>query len=739
MARIDSYTTVTPTPDDYLLGTDNPAGAAPTRNFTVQSIIDLVDEEAAGNTNDYLDAITVESGYAADSSDTATITFSVGDQTDVTLDLGGAAFKGANHYATSAALTEHIDDNTNPHSLDSIVGNQTLAPTKLKGITGNGSNGQVLVSDGAGNFSWGNDQDENDNNYLSSVSKPSGSSNDVLFTIAGSGGTNVTATIFGDGAFMSKSDIRNEVKNNLTYTVDDFTFLGDLAGVNQITNNLIAENAVTNSKILNSTISESKLNISNDPVDGYVLTADGADGAMSWEANSASNYYLNNITKSGNTLTFDVTGVDNDPTYTFGDGAFALFAGSGGNFGTGDTLARGDHNHSISSLDGAGGLASKSSVNTSEIIDKAVTAGKLSPTTAGTDGQVLSLNSSNELVWVNSSGTAIADVRLLPSTIGATNSDNDGYGPQVLRVNSAGTLVEYVDLAVDKEELSTTNDPAAGKILGLNSNNDLEWVGSPTPTIGADSINASKIDFIDDDLSASTAGHILISDGTDFGNVAMSGDAIITSAGEVKLVLDDLPAYGGHIESTSKIPIAIYDPNTAFIGDEAVRTKHVTLANLISKLAGNGGDESITTETYQTNFGTVNHTGFRVRDNGIDHRHLSNRYTAEGTLTTAAAITVDCSTAVNYKMSADLSAATTFTLTNYKVGHCVTIWNIKGNQTVNLTAGTGTPVFNKVGGVDYEDNGTDYNVMQIECVDDDAANPVFFYSLQTYASDKDDI
>ena len=31
------------------------------------------------------------------------------------------------------------------------------------------------------------------------------------------------------------------------------------------------------------------------------------------------------------------------------------------------------------------------------------------------------------------------------------------------------------------------------------------------------------------------------------------------------------------------------------------------------------------------------------------------------------------------------------------------------------------------------------NIIQIECTDDDAANPVFFYSIATYTSDKSDI
>ena len=50
----------------------------------------------------------------------------------------------------------------------------------------------------------------------------------------------------------------------------------------------------------------------------------------------------------------------------------------------------------------------------------------------------------------------------------------------------------------------------------------------------------------------------------------------------------------------------------------------------------------------------------------------------------------------------------------------------------------GTPTFNKLGGTNYEDNGTSSNILQIECVDD-ATNATFFYSLATFASDASDI
>ena len=38
MAIISSYTIGTPTLDDYLIGTDDPGGQGPTKNFTLQSI-----------------------------------------------------------------------------------------------------------------------------------------------------------------------------------------------------------------------------------------------------------------------------------------------------------------------------------------------------------------------------------------------------------------------------------------------------------------------------------------------------------------------------------------------------------------------------------------------------------------------------------------------------------------------------------------------------------------------------
>ena len=48
MAIIYSYPTVTPTSDDLVLGTDVNGEGKPTKNFTIQSIVDIVQGGATG-------------------------------------------------------------------------------------------------------------------------------------------------------------------------------------------------------------------------------------------------------------------------------------------------------------------------------------------------------------------------------------------------------------------------------------------------------------------------------------------------------------------------------------------------------------------------------------------------------------------------------------------------------------------------------------------------------------------
>ncbi len=58
-----------------------------------------------------------------------------------------------------------------------------------------------------------------------------------------------------------------------------------------------------------------------------------------------------------------------------------------------------------------------------------------------------------------------------------------------------------------------------------------------TSKIIDDAVTAAKVAYIDDSL-ATTSGNIMVADGSDFGNVAMSGDATISSAGAVTIAND---------------------------------------------------------------------------------------------------------------------------------------------------------------------------------------------------------
>lgn len=141
-------------------------------------------------------------------------------------------------------------------------------------------------------------------------------------------------------------------------------------------------------------------------------------------------------------------------------------------------------------------------------------------------------------------------------------------------------------------------------------------------------------------------------------------------------------------------------------------------------------------EVYGNNFVT----NAMLNDDIVDHDELAARFSEEVAISTlTGTVNFDCSLGSTFKLSGDLIGVYTIKLINYKLGQIVSIYPVTGNQTLNLDAGTGTSVFNKIGGVDYEDDGTSDNIIQIECVDDDAADPVFFYSIATYTSDKSDI
>lgn len=127
-------------------------------------------------------------------------------------------------------------------------------------------------------------------------------------------------------------------------------------------------------------------------------------------------------------------------------------------------------------------------------------------------------------------------------------------------------------------------------------------------------------------------------------------------------------------------------------------------------------------------------TSARIADDAVTHDLLEDRYTSQASISTlTGTVSFDCSTASSFKLSGDLTGAYTIDLSNYKKGQVITIYPLKA-QSVTLDAqGSSTNTFNKIGGVDYDN--TTSSILQIECVDDSSTDPVFFYSIATFASD----
>ena len=140
---------------------------------------------------------------------------------------------------------------------------------------------------------------------------------------------------------------------------------------------------------------------------------------------------------------------------------------------------------------------------------------------------------------------------------------------------------------------------------------------------------------------------------------------------------------------------------------------------------------SMTAEIYGNDFVT----NAMLNDNIVDHDELADRYTEVESITTLTnVVSFDCSNGAVFKLSGDITGNYTIDLSNYKKGQIITIYPIKGSYTVTLDAqGTSTNTFNKLAESDYD--GASSNILQIECVDDSATDPVFFYSVTTFASD----
>lgn len=179
------------------------------------------------------------------------------------------------------------------------------------------------------------------------------------------------------------------------------------------------------------------------------------------------------------------------------------------------------------------------------------------------------------------------------------------------------------------------------------------------------------------DLSAKavTDQQILIGDGTGFTAAALSGDVTMTNAGAVT------------------------------IGNDKIDSQHYV-------------DGSIDTA--------------HIANDNVTHDKLEARYTAINAIgTTSGAFDINFSLGAIHTVT--LGGGHTGTFTNFKIGQVVDIV-ITGNHTLTFDAtSSGTAALRRVGSTEYD--GSKTNLIQVVCASDDSTTPIFYYTVNEYATD----
>jgi viroplasmin and RNaseH domain-containing protein len=112
---------------------------------------------------------------------------------------------------------------------------------------------------------------------------------------------------------------------------------------------------------------------------------------------------------------------------------------------------------------------------------------------------------------------------------------------------------------------------------------------------------------------------------------------------------------------------------------------------------------------------------------------LEDRFTATQTITTTSGtINLDASSYSSFRLTSDLTGATTLNIQNMRSNQVIDI-TVSGSQTITFSADDTTETFNKVGSTDYD--GAADNHIQVVCLDDTDSAAIYNYTIGTYTSD----
>ena len=368
------------------------------------------------------------------------------------------------------------------------------------------------------------------------------------------------------------------------------------------------------------------------------------------------------------------------------------------------------------------------------------------------------------------SGTAILDEDTLSSNSATQLATQQSIKAYVDATVTAQDLdltdgTTAIDIDLDSESLSilggtgiTSTASGTGVTLALTAG------GIATASVADDAITSPKLALFDDSAAA-TNTHILVADGTDFVNVAISGDATLANNGALTIAAgaiensmladdavdsDELAAgsvdaahmSANSIDSASYVDASIDTAHyaagsvdatalgadcvtAAKIGDDVINSEHYAAASIDNEhLADNAVDSD------ELAAGAVDTA--HIADDNITHAKLENRYTAINAISsTSGAFNIDWSLGAIHTLV--LGGNHTGTFINFKVGQVIDI-TTSGDHTLTFDAtSSGTAAIRKAGGIDFDGSAT--QIIQVVCASADSTTPIFYYTVNTWAVD----
>ncbi len=270
-----------------------------------------------------------------------------------------------------------------------------------------------------------------------------------------------------------------------------------------------------------------------------------------------------------------------------------------------------------------------------------------------------------------------------------------------------GTLTRLHDFETDRDAVppvlisATKIDAELDQVVTESNAQDvrldtLETGGNvSTADLADDCVTPAKTSFVDDTLVA-TDTHIMVADGTDFDNVAVSGDATLSNAGVLTVGTGAITSAKIAKTTIATGNIALDAINGTLIADDAIDSEHYTDGSIDN---AHIADDAIDSEHYANGSIDLIHLsadsvdGSKIVDAAINSEHYTNG--SIDSVHLSADCVVSAKVADDSLVNADINTSAAIdatkihdgSVTNAEFGYLSTVTSNVQTQINNVSAG----------------------------------------------------